>query len=101
MGWRERLDKLKQTAKDHNSPIHKDSGTKMKGWQLILTRENAPNGSTHWHLSVMLVPIGRGSVDKDWKWLGQITAYLGAPDEPLYWPQPNRPHHWDWLEENN
>lgn len=66
-----------------------------------MTRFHETDGSYRWHLSMMLYPKGRGSTEEDWKWLGRLAAYLGAPEKPLVMREnaPNAPVHWNWVDE--
>jgi hypothetical protein len=87
----------------------------VQGWFFILSRYEEEDGRIHWHLSAALHPKGRGSSEKDWRWLGTMSAYLGAPRDPFIQPEEgkgqlvedptlhpaNRPVHWNWVEESN
>jgi hypothetical protein len=54
-------------------------------------------------LSASLQPIGRGSTEKDWHYLGQMVAAVRAPLEACKTPpdktHPNAVHYWVWQEE--
>jgi hypothetical protein len=58
-----------------------------------------------WCLSASLWPRGRPSRDKDWKYLGEMCAALGAPKDSLKTPfsttHPNDVHYWIWEEKKS
>lgn len=78
----------------------------INGWHVVLSlavvkQEVEPavveQEAVWWHFSGMLYPRGRGSTEKDWKWIGTMVGYLSGPAEPMFWPtNPNEPHHWSW-----
>lgn len=55
-----------------------------------------------WCLSASLWPRGRSSTKKDWEYLGQMTAAIGAPMDalktPLQTTNPSDVHYWVWEE---
>lgn len=82
------------------------------GWSFNLSLnlgQKAPDGSGWWHLSAMLVPEGRSSVDDDWIFLGRACRTIGLPTDPktgapitpvtpFETTPPNDIHHWTWAE---
>jgi hypothetical protein len=80
-------------------------------WHVILSCMNE-KGPTHWHLSAMLWPVGRGSETSDWESIGKILALVafasGMKDRGdgkingIYdlvneqTAHPNLPRHWCW-----
>ena len=62
--------------------------------------EHAAN--RQWILSACLHPRGRGSVEEDWCFLGQMTYAFGAPEgscrTPLETTHPNAVLYWLWDE---
>lgn len=87
----------------------------LKGWHLILSSYEDTDGRRHWHFSAAIHPPGRESTVKDRTWLANMAEYLGAPDEALILPKegerqvvenvavrvPDRPIHYNWVEEPN
>jgi hypothetical protein len=82
------------------------------GWSVILSMskqnpccERGPDHE-HWHLSLRLVPLGRGSTLLDWDELGRIVGRLQCdtgssaagiqPLTPFETTDPNAAHHWAW-----
>lgn len=59
-------------------------------------------GATQWIFSACLHPRGRSSDEKDWLFLGQVVAQIGAPIDscrtPLETTPPNDVHYWIWTE---
>ena len=115
MPWTKILDDLKQRAAANIQPIPSDLDTfgldKLRewvkqasacvvgGWEFLLSRAEYEDKVIHWHLSALLYPKGRGSSEEDWRFVGQVAAYLGAPKEPMIVPEdPNRTIHWHWTE---
>lgn len=71
---------------------------KVMGWLVMLTCDKL-DGNLHWHMSASLTPKGRSSTQHDWQKLGQISARLRAPRDPIAVPNdPNAPLHWQWVE---
>jgi hypothetical protein len=70
----------------------------IDGWKFALEREMMSLPGMH--LSASLFPIGRGSTEADWHFLGEALAVLGAPEDSLLTPlettPPNAVHHWHW-----
>jgi len=56
-----------------------------------------------WMLSAKLWPLGRASTEKDWTFLGQMVAALGAPADsatrPIELVQPHETFYWRWREQ--
>jgi hypothetical protein len=58
-----------------------------------------------WCLSASLWPRGRPSRERDWEYLGEMCAAIGAPETALKTPfpktHPNDVHYWIWEEKRS
>lgn len=84
MDWRDKIDLFRARARRarSQSPVKSLVDLELKKWRLILSLVDEADG-TWWHLSAKLLKPENGSTEKDWKFLGAVAKYLGAPMDPL------------------
>ena len=86
---------VEQAKTSTTGPVFANIG----GWRFGLS-SGFPMPRDGWHLSASLYPKGRSSTDADWRFIGEATAVLGAPESALLTPfdktDPNDVHHWQW-----
>lgn len=98
--WVKVLEELKREARNKPSgelpnPMEIPQAI-VNGWRVLLSYHGGA-----YNMSASLYPAGRSSDKFDWNFLGRIVAALGAPKEPLRYPEdPNAPVHWMWREES-
>ena len=96
------LDKARAVAlRADPAQHHRPAEQIVYGWQVLMSRVRDPETGVYaWHLSAMLHPKNRPSLNTDWERLGRIIKYLGVPNpDPTLMPaNPNHAHHWHWTE---
>lgn len=79
----------------------------LEGWEVQISYRPPktalnPFHKGIWHVSLMLYPYGRGSVEADWAVHGKLVAMSGCPDikecclTPPETTDPNAAHHYTW-----
>lgn len=98
--WQKSLEELKREARNRKDAegIQVDPSQipqrVLRGWRVLVSY-----GDGTFNMSASLYPRGRSSKEIDWDTLGQIAKVLGAPKDPIRWPDdPNAPVHWIWKE---
>lgn len=86
---------LKAAARADGSGLHVAT---LGAWRVAVSCEQS--AEELWNFSAQLID-GSRSTGEDWRLLGEITAMVGAPREPLFPIEhrpPNAVHHWAWFE---
>lgn len=89
-----------QGRKDREAGLEPPPAILLNGWVFVLLWEETVRT---WHLLAFLHPLGRGSTEKDWQFLGKAGRYLGIPlelgAEVIEKTHPNHTHRFSWTEE--
>jgi len=64
------------------APVNQKEPTRVvsAGWRFLFSSKDDAEGSLC-VFSAQLVPVGRGSLDEDWKYLGAVMARVGVPSK--------------------
>lgn len=93
---RRRLKNLKSETRTSGGKIRWAS---VSAWRIGMSFHLA-TGNPHWSLSAQLLDRTK-STSEDWADLGQITAVVGSPREPMFPIKDTPPeavHHYQWFE---
>lgn len=80
------------------------------GWSFVANRIHEDGKAPEIHMSAKLFPFGRGSKERDWRFLGEALSRYGVPRPfdsykdggslvtPIETTPPNQALHWHWTE---